>query len=174
MKKILLLLIFIILEINLFGQTIYKSSKYPYQLEIPVGFQSTTAVSASVDLKVVDGINSIVVLVKQLPSEAKGLNYKELYGDDLSNFKSDWLSGASEHFENPVFVKQGETTIGKQYTFWYDFTTKTNYDDYSLYSRNYQVIYSNVLYTFTLTCKSQDVTQYAAVWYRFMNSIKFN
>lgn len=174
MKNKLLLLIFIIIEINSFGQTNYKSSKYPYQLEIPVGFQKTTAVSASVDLKSVDGINSLVVLVKQLPSEAKGLNYKELYGDDLSNFKSDWLSGASEHFENPIFIKQGETTIGKQYAFWYDFTTKSNNDDYSVYSRNYQLVYNNMLYTFTLTCKAQDVSQYSAIWYRIKNSITFN
>lgn len=174
MKYKLLLFIFIIIKMNLFGQTTYKSSKYPYQLEIPFGFQNTKAVSASVDLKTVDGINSLVVLVKQLPIEAKGLNYKELYGDDLSNFKSDWLSGASEHFENPIFIKQGETTIGKQYAFWYDFTTKSNYDDYSVYSRNYQVVYNNLLYTFTLTCKAQDISQYSAIWYRVKNSIIFN
>lgn len=152
------------------SQTIWKSSKYNYSIEIPSGFNIIhNTVGANVDLKAIDGENSIVVVIKSLPLEVSKYSIWNIFGD-LKSYGSEWEKDAREFFNNPKFLKYGKTKISGLETFWYDYSAESP----NLYYKTYQLKKSNILYTITLTCSYSNVSKFSATWFRFKNNVKIN
>jgi hypothetical protein len=144
------------------SQSIWRSSKYKYSIEIPQGFSITPAIGANVDFKAIKDLSSIVIVIKSIPQELSALTIWDMYGD-LETFGDEWELGAKEYFDNPKFLKYGKTFLSNLDAFWFDYTT----DNPKLYSKNYQVKKGNKLYTLTLTCPFNEYNFYSSIWFRF-------
>lgn len=159
-------LIFIFLSFASIAQTVWKSDKYNYSIEIPKGFTISKATGANVDFKANSGKNSIVIVVKTIPKEYTSLSIWDIVGN-LDTFGKEWENGAEEFLPNPKFKKLGKTTLGNLETFWYDYTTENP----NLYSKTYQTKRRNTLYTITLTCGLEDLGYFSPIWYRFKEKV---
>lgn len=162
-------LFFLFCSLTSFAQTIWKSSKYNYSIEIPSGFSVSESVGANVDFKANKGKKSVVIVVKTIPKEYERYTIWDVLGN-LETYGTEWETGAKEYMNNPKFLKYGKTTINGIQTFWYDYTTESP----KFYSKTYQTKKGNKLYTFTLTCEYNDYNQYSAIWYRFKEKIMLN
>ncbi|MFV8345948.1 hypothetical protein [Flavobacterium sp. ZB4P13] len=165
--KYTLLFLYTLIFINTDAQTIWKSPKYGYSIEIPKGFTKSTSVGINVDFKANNGIASIVIVVISLPKEVNKLTIWEILGE-LKGFGSSWEDGAKEYMKKPKFIKSGKTLLNNLPAFWYDYTS----EEPKLYSKTYQLKKGNLLYTITLTCLYNDSNFYSPVWYRFKEKIK--
>lgn len=165
--KISFILFSLVYGITSYSQTYWESQSYHYKLEIPSGFTQSSTIGKNVDFKATNGINSIVIVVTKLSSDYKNSSIWSLIGD-ISTFGADWENGAKEYMTNPKFIKSGKTEIDNLETFWYDYQT----DSPSLYSKTYQSKSGLLLYTITLSCKTNEQTNYSAVWFRVKESIE--
>ena len=166
MKTNLLVIIALLISFNTTSQTIWKSPKYGYSIEVPKGFVKSKAKGANVDYRANRGVNSIVIVVKTLPSQFVNATIWDMLGD-LKTFGSRIEEGAKEFMQNPRFIKSGKTTLCGVDAFWYDYEHEN-----ILYSKVYQTKKGNKLYTITLSCNISDYNQYAPIWYRFKDKIK--
>jgi hypothetical protein len=146
---------------------IWNSSQYNYSIEIPEGFTKTQPIGSNADFKAINGINSIVIVVKTIPQEYAVYSIWEVFGD-LNTYGAEWEDGAKEYMNSPKFIKYGKTTLSSLETLWYDYTTENP----KLYSKTYQTKKGNKLYTITLTCNDGDYNYYSSVWYRFKDKMK--
>ena len=64
-----------------FTQTLWKSNKYGYTVEIPKGFSTAAAIGANVDFKAVKDGKSVVIVVRKLPDEVRNLTVWEIFGN---------------------------------------------------------------------------------------------
>ncbi len=168
MKKIISFIL-LLYSLTSSGQTIWKSNKYSYYIEIPSGFSISKNLEGNVDFKANYGNKSIVIVIKTLSNKFK----KNTLWEDLGNletYSNEWETFAKEYMNKPKFLKYGKTTINDIETFWYDYTTENP----KLYSKTYQTKKENIIYTFTLTCDYKDYNQYSAIWYRFKEKIILN
>ncbi|MFV8354371.1 hypothetical protein [Flavobacterium sp. XS2P14] len=165
MKKIITIL-FLISYINFNAQTIWKSSKYNYTIEIPKSFTKSISIGANVDFKANNGINSIVIVVTSIPTNYSSVAIWDILGD-LKQYQTEWETSQREILNNPKMIKYGKTTIQGLDTFWYDFTT----DDNILYSKTYQIKKNNRIYTITLSCSVKDYNEYSSIWFRFKDKL---
>ena len=109
MKKSLFLFLFF--PFFCFSQSIWKSTKYGYIIEIPKDFKRTTnLVGKNIDFKAENGQSSIVVVVTIIPKEYKNYSIWEMLGN-LDDYTKEWEEGAKEYFDNPRVVKYGKTSI---------------------------------------------------------------
>lgn len=168
MFKPLYFLVFVLAFVNIIkAQSHWESPIYGYQIEVPNGFERTEAIGVNVDFKAVNGVNSIVIVIKTIPADYAKYSIWELLGD-LKTFGSDWQNGAQEYMNNPKFLKYGKTIVDDNEAFWYDYIT----DNPMLYSKVYQTQKGNKLYTVTLTCKKESYNYFSPIWYRFKELIK--
>ena len=148
----------------------YESARYSYSVDIPRGFYPMEKKGANVDLHYEDDQgSSIVIVIKEIPSEYSKYSLWDLVGD-LETFGSDWEAGAKEHMTNPKFLKYGKTEINGIETLWYDHSTDVPHS----YSKNYQLKKGNLLYTITLASEYDGYTDYSKIWLRFKDKIRIN
>jgi hypothetical protein len=167
MKQIIF--IFLVLNFNFANsQTIWKSNKYNYQVEIPKGFQIKQATGANVDFKVgnIYG-NSIVIVVKKLPIEYKNQTIYQVLGS-LDDFANDWIDGSKEIFNTPKLIKYGKTKINNYDAFWLDYTT----DNDTYYYKNYSIKKGDLIFAVTFFSTKEDWNYYSAIWFRFKEKMK--
>lgn len=165
MKASLTLIISLLLCCYATSQTTWKSPKYGYSIEVPKGFIRTNAKGLDIDFRANKGINSIVIVVKTLPSQFLNATIWDMLGD-LRTFGSRIEEGAKEFMQNPRFIKSGKTTLCGVDAFWYDYEHEN-----ILYSKVYQAKKNNKLYTITLSSSISNYNQYAPIWYRFKDKI---
>jgi hypothetical protein len=164
-------IIFIFLAFNFNfanSQTIWKSNKYNYQVEIPKGFKIIQATGANVDFKVgnITG-NSIVIVVKKIPAEYKNYTIHEILGD-LDGYANYWKQGADETFNTPKLMKYGKTKINNYDAYWIDYTT----DNDSYYYKNYSIKKGDLIFAVTFFSTKEDWNYYSAIWFRFKEQMK--
>ena len=150
-----------------YGQVNWTSTK-GYTIEVPKGFVKKEAVGANVDFKAVEGNNSVVIVVKNLPSEYYSATIWDLTGN-LETFASEWEQGANEFMDNPQVIKFGKTSIDQIDAFWMDYKT----DRPPLYSKAYQTKRGNKLYVLTFTCSESEINHYNTLWFRFVDQFSF-
>jgi len=166
--KFYLLILFLAYQVNCLGQGNWQSNQYDYTIEIPQGFNLSTAIGKNVDFKAIYNESSVVVVAKQLPQAYSEMSIWEMLGD-LETFGAEWETGAQEYMINPTFLKFGKTEIDGSDTFWYDYKT----DNPDMYSKNYQLLRNNIIYTITLTCPTKKYNYFSPVWYRVKESFQF-
>jgi hypothetical protein len=79
MKNVVLLVMFFAPLLS-YAQENWTSPK-GYTIEVPRGFIKKEAVGANVDFKAVEGDNSVVIVVRNLPSDYYSATIWELVGD---------------------------------------------------------------------------------------------
>lgn len=152
-----------------FCQTQWKSLKYDYQVVIPKGFKIKQATGANVDFKVGNSSgNSIVIVVKVLPSEYKKQTIYQVLGN-LDDFKNYWIKGSKEVFNTPELVKYGKTKINNYDAFWLDYTT----DNAMYYYKNYSIKKGDLIFAITFFSSKKDWNYYSPIWFKFKEQIKF-
>ena len=150
------------------AQTNWKSIKYNYQVEIPKGFTIKQATGANVDFKVDDNAgNSIVIVVKKIPSEYKNQTIYQVLGD-LEDYVNYWKQGANEIFNTPKLIKHGKTKIKNYDAFWIDYTT----DNDKYYYKNYSIKKADLVFAITFCSTKADWNYYSAIWFRFKEQMK--
>lgn len=149
------------------AQTIWKSTKYNYKVEIPKGFKIASATGVNVDFKAVKNNSSIVIVVKKIPQEAKDLSIWQILGD-LDEYAVYFQTGAQEHFNSPKVIKYGKTKINNLDVFWIDYTT----DNGLCYYKNYFLKKGNYSFTITFFSDRNDWNYYSTTWFRFKEQIK--
>lgn len=150
-----------------FSQTLWKSNKYGYTVEIPKGFSTAAAIGANVDFKAVKDGNSIVIVVRKLPDEVRNVSVWEIFGN-LDDYVLEWQAGSKEHFNNPKVVKYGKTKIQNLDSFWMDYTT----DNGVYYYKSYSLKKGNLFFAITFFSTSRDWNYYSPQWFRFKEQIK--
>ena len=163
-----ILLLILLFQVNCIGQETWYSNNYEYSIEIPHGFDISPSFGENVDLKAANNENSIVVVVKKLPMEYSEYNIWEIMGD-LSTYEEEWEYGAREYMNKPDFLKHGKTELDGIESFWYDYTT----DNPKLYSKTYQLLNDNFIYTITLTCLDENYNEFSPIWYRVKTALNF-
>lgn len=164
-----IILLLLLIPYSILSQTVWKSVKHNYTIEIPEGFSRTQSIGANVDFKANKGESSIVIVVISIPLEYARYTIWDLFGD-LETYGTEWEEGAQEFMNNPKFIKYGKTSLSNLETFWYDYTT----DDPKLYSKTYQTVKNGKLYTITLTCLYSEYNTYSPVWFRFKDKMKID
>jgi len=150
-----------------FSQTLWKSNKYSYSVEIPKGFKTASAIGVSVDFKVVKDGSSIVIVVRKLPEEARNATIWEIFGN-LDDYAIEWQKGAQENLPKPKVLKYGKTKIQNFDSFWMDYTT----DNGIYYYKNYSLKKGNLFFAITFSSPISDWNYYSPFWFRFKEQIK--
>lgn len=150
-------------------QTLWKSSRYGYSVEIPKGFKKQQILGSNVDFKISseEKGNSIIIVVKQISFDNKKYTIGDLI-NDLPSYVKNWEEGAYEYFNTPKVLKYGKTTLSGATAIWFDYLT----DNELFYYKNYQVVKGNLLYTITFSCMYSKEPSNAPIWYRFKESLK--
>lgn len=152
----------------MFTQEKWTNPNYKYTIEIPEGFKIMKALGADVDFKASDGIGSIVIVVNKIPPAYQDLTIEDLFGS-LENYVVQWEVGAQEHLDRAKVIKFGKTTFQNEEAIWFDQISENP----KTYTKIYQVVHKNLLFTFTLSSSESQKDKYAILWFRFKNKLKF-
>lgn len=164
-KFVILCMIFFNLT---YSQSNWISKKYNYKVEIPKGFQIIKATGKNVDFKVGDKFgNSVVIVVREFPSEFKKSSLSEVLGSAEKNANS-WTEGANEFFDTPKLLKYGVTKIDNYEAYWMDYTT----DNGSYYYKHYSVKKGNLFLAITFFSTIKNWNFNSALYFRFKEQMK--
>jgi hypothetical protein len=175
MKNIITFLIFMISIVfctNAFGQTIFESTKYPYNFTIPDGWKIKEKIYLpETDAKIVDDRgNSFIISVKALPSEFKGRSAVIL----LSSQSDDAIKASLSpgNFESLIIYNRHSTNINGR-EFYYVSASAPFEGSLRLNHKLFYFNYKSKMYT--IDCSSiSSMTNEASVYFDLMlQTLKF-
>ena len=167
--KYFTIILALILPIELLAQEIYKSKKYGYTMELPTGYEITTAIGEHIDLKTKnkDG-NSIIVLLKKLPKESLNITAQDM----LKMTGEQWETSLNEYLPNPQFIKKGAAIVDGKNGYFIHYTSQKSTEP-KLYHMEYCVFYNGLQYLLTFTCEDQATDHNMPYFFRALRSFKF-
>ena len=172
MKKISWILLLILFSNNIFSQTTFNSSKYPYTLIIPDGWRAKDKIYLpETDAKIVDDRgNSFIISVKPLPSEFNGRSAVKLLSSQSDEAIKASLSPGN--FESLIIYNRQPTSInGREY--YYVSASAPFEGSLRLNHKLFYLNYKSKMYT--IDCSSiSSMTNEASVYFDLMlQTLKF-
>lgn len=172
MKKFIFIIVIMFFTSNCFSQIIWKSPRYNYTVEIPSDFKENPPIGKNVDLKVLNGNKSIVIVVRDLQKEApEAIEYSlwDMLGD-LDEYMYSYEYNSRQFVSDLKIVDYGQTKIDYIDSFWFHCIM----DSGLTYQQTYMTKVGKLFFSITFSCVTSEKDDFVPIWFRFVNQIKFN
>lgn len=139
----------------------YRSLKYGYTINIPDGFKKMISERKNIDLKLIDGANSILINVTS--------RLKEEYSITAHDYSAKMFESEIRK-SNPAFkiVKTEKTYIDQEKAFLIYYT-----DASPLRAIECYIFYKDNAYVITATCETKIFSTYENLFLKTIKSLKF-
>lgn len=145
------------------GNKSFKSSKYGYTINIPIGFEQATATGRNIDLKLIsnDGTSILVNVTPRRPEE---------YNITAHEYSKEMFEKEFSQYTPAITISKAEKIyISGEKAFLINYTNPSN----STKALEIYTFKGSNAFVFTATSKTSQFNNYESIFLKTFNSFKF-